>query len=66
MSLTLHRCRCGKLIVSDAAARTIKHEKPQCAEYVAAMTAAGMKPKEEPWAYVVDPLTGAVKEPAKA
>lgn len=63
---SLHRCRCGKLIVSDPVACSIKHEAPQCAAFAAAMAAAGMKPDYNPWAYVVDPLTGEVKERGSA
>lgn len=57
---------CGLRVLMDSATNTIRHEGPVCPEFLRRVEAAGLKANREPWAVVVDPLTGRVKEPAKA
>lgn len=62
----VHRCPCGKRIVSDDVARVMRHENPVCDVFTRGMQACGMTPIVGPWVEVVDPLTGKVKEPVEA
>lgn len=67
MSARVVKCpACGLRVVMDSAANTIRHEAPNCAEFIRRVEAAGLKAIREPWAVVVDPITGKVKDPGKA
>lgn len=57
---------CGLFVVLHPEANIIRHENPMCDEFKRRVEAAGLKAKPDPWAVVVDPLSGTVKEPAKA
>jgi hypothetical protein len=60
------RCRfCGRAVVLDDATCTIKHENPQCAEFVEGMARCGMEARVDPWVEMVRP-DGSVVEKAKA
>jgi len=57
---------CGLTVVLEPATNTVRHENPVCAEFTRRMVASGLQATRAPWTVVVNPLTGEVKEPAKA
>jgi hypothetical protein len=47
-------CRgCGAIVICEDATCTLRHPKPICAAFDAAMKAAGMKPRHDPWLEMV-------------
>jgi hypothetical protein len=46
---------CGRFIVFEDATCTVRHDKPECAVFLAIAKAAGLKPRVEKWAELVRP-----------